>query len=158
MHMQTSVKSRRSVSDSKGRLERPWLSQYPGHICIYFHTWWCKRLSACGDSPSPALYARMERVLICLPSMVLLEQVWEQVDQGVQSLSTQSLEQGTSQGTGSGGGDDEQRFLSTSSPGEKRWQNIRGSKLCQREEGQFDRCKLLFKVKVRITYYTCSPG
>ena len=58
----------------------------------------------------------MERVLICFPSMVLLEQVWEQVDQGVQSLSTQSLEQGTSQDTGSGAAEDEQRFLSTPSP------------------------------------------
>lgn len=59
----------------------------------------------------------MERVLICLPSMFLLEQVWEQVDHGVQSLSTQSLEQGTSQATGSGGGEDEHRLLSTSPPG-----------------------------------------
>lgn len=40
MHRQTSVKSRHSVSDSRGRLERPWLSQYPGLICIHFHTWW----------------------------------------------------------------------------------------------------------------------
>lgn len=71
------------------------------------------------DSPSPALQARMERVLICFPSMVLLEHVWEQLDHDVQSLSTQSLEQGTSQATGAGGGKAEQRVLSTNSPEEE---------------------------------------
>lgn len=38
------------------------------------------------------------------------------MDHDVQSLSTQSLEQGTSHGTGSGAGEEEQRFLPTSSP------------------------------------------
>lgn len=42
------------------------------------------------------------------------------MDQGVQSLRTQSLEQGTTQGMGPGGEDEEQRFWSTTSPKEKR--------------------------------------
>lgn len=63
----------------------------------------------------------MDRVLICFPSTVLLEQVWEQVDHGVQSLSTQSLEQGTWQATGSGGGvDDEHKLSSNGSPEHER--------------------------------------
>lgn len=61
----------------------------------------------------------MALVLICLASDVLLEQVWEQMDQGVQRLRTQSLGHGTTQGTGPGTVAPSHSSLFTSTPKKK---------------------------------------
>lgn len=67
------------------------------------------------SSPS-AGRARMDLLLLWLPSAFLLEHEWEHGDHGDHSLMTQSIAQGISQATTSGRGSSEQRWCGTSSP------------------------------------------
>lgn len=56
------------------------------------------------------------RVRLCLPSVFLVAQLWEQGDQEDQEPTTQSAEQATSQATTVGGGSSSQCVIATASP------------------------------------------